>query len=240
MYHYLTDPLTTNFFKPRQTITVTCMPVGLTYNNELPYSNITDELLPENNLHDGQTLALNIVLATDHIDYSALGNIHPDLNILLYNNTMNCTYFTEMQLNNYFTTPDKFSLSNLNIRSLHKNGLEAINVNFSVLSFTVTWLTEYNISLYNFTLYSHVYKLRDKRRGGGVSMFINNRLNFQVRNYIILNLNNIDLVAVEMSKEELNIKRNVIILTLYRPPDVPPILFNEKLNDLLKCYNKKT
>ena len=27
---------------------------------------------------------------TDHIDHSALGNIDPDLNILLDNNTMNC------------------------------------------------------------------------------------------------------------------------------------------------------
>ena len=84
-----------------------------------------------------------------------------------------------------------------------------------------------------------MYKLRDKRRGGGVSMFINNRLNFQVRNDILFNLNNIDLIAVEISKEELNTKRNVIILTLYRPPDVPPILFNEKLNDLLKMLQQE-
>ena len=107
MDHSLTDPLTTNyFFKPRQTITVTCMPVSMTFNNELPYSNITDdslsdELLPENNLHEGQTLALYIVLDTDHIDYSALGNIEHDLNILLDNNTMNCKYFTEMELQCY-------------------------------------------------------------------------------------------------------------------------------------------
>ena len=69
-----------------------------------------------------------------------------------------------------------------------------------------------------------MYKLRDKRRGGagGVSMFINNRLTFQVRNDILFNLNNIDLIAVEISKEELNSKRNVIIITLYRPPDAPP------------------
>ena len=33
-----------------------------------------------------------------------------------------------------------------------------------------------------------MYMIRDKRRGGGVSMFINNRLNFQVQNDIILNL----------------------------------------------------
>ena len=81
-----------------------------------------------------------------------------------------------------------------------------------MLSFTETWLTEYNMYLHNFTGYSHVYKLRDKRRGGGVSMFINNRLNFQVRNDIFLNLNN--LIAVEISKEKLNTKRIVIIHSL--------------------------
>ena len=54
------------------------------------YQKIIDELLPENNLHDGQTLALNIVHDTDHLDYSALGNIDPGINILLDNNTMNC------------------------------------------------------------------------------------------------------------------------------------------------------
>ena len=98
------------------------MPVSLTYNNELPYSNITDdsdELLPENNLHAGQTLTL--VLDTDHLDYSALGNIYPDINILVDNNTINWKNLTEMKFNNYFTTHDNFSLFNLNIRSIPKN-----------------------------------------------------------------------------------------------------------------------
>ena len=81
MDHSLIDPLTTNYFiKPRQTITATCMPISLTYNNDLPYINITD----------GQTFAPDIALDTDHIYYSALGNIDPVLNIVLYNNTMNC------------------------------------------------------------------------------------------------------------------------------------------------------
>ena len=120
-----------------------------------------------------------------------------------------------------------------------KHFLECINVNFSVLSFTETCLTEYNTSLHNFPGYFHVYKLTDNRRGGGVSMFINNWLNFQERNYIILNLKHIDLVAVEISKEELNTKRNVIILPIYRPPEVPAILFNEKLNDLFKMLQQE-
>ena len=109
-------------FKPRQTITVMCMPVSLTYNNEPLYSNIihdslSDQLLPENNLHEGQTLALVL----DHIDYSAPGNIGPDINILLDNNTTNCKHFSEMEFNNYFTTLDNFLLFNLNNRSLPIN-----------------------------------------------------------------------------------------------------------------------
>ena len=44
-----------------------CMPVSVTYTKELPNSNITtdslsDELLPENNVHGGQPLAHDIVL----------------------------------------------------------------------------------------------------------------------------------------------------------------------------------
>ena len=71
-----------------------------------------------------------------------------------------------MEFNNYFTTPDNFSLFNLNIRNLPKNVvnlqhfLEGINVK---LSNTETWLTEYNTSLHNFPGYSHVYKLRDNK-----------------------------------------------------------------------------
>ena len=93
-----------------------------------------------------------------------------------------------------------------------------------MISFTENWLCEYNKSLYNFKEYSHFFKLRDKKRGAGVSMSINNRLNFQVQNDSTLNFKNIDLIAIEISKDELNTTRNVIILTIYRTRDVLPNL----------------
>ena len=70
-------------------------------------------------------------------------------------------------------------------------------------------------------------------------MFINNKLNFQVRNDITFNLKNIELIAIKISKDELNTNRNVIILTIYRPPNVLPNLFNVKLNDLLQMLNQE-
>ena len=67
-----------------------------------------------------------------------------------------------------------------------------------------------------------------------------NKVNFQVRNDITFFVfKNIDLIAIEILKDEPNTKRNVIILTIYRPPDVLPNLFNDKLNDLLQMLNQK-
>ena len=70
-------------------------------------------------------------------------------------------------------------------------------------------------------------------------MFINKKLNFQIQNDITFNLKNFDLIAIEISNDELNTKQNVIIITIYRPPDVIPNLFNDKLNDLLQMFNQE-
>ena len=73
------------------------------------------ELPPENHAQGRQTIALDIVLDTDRLDYSVLGNIDPDLNILLDNNSINCRYFTEMQFHNNSFIDTNFSLLYLNI-----------------------------------------------------------------------------------------------------------------------------
>ena len=132
----------------------------------------------------------DFIIDPDHIDYSVLGSIDPDTNFLLGNDTSWCHYYTEFEFNQCFSSNDKFALYNLNIRSLPKNMekmqhfLEGLHYKFTIITFTETWLAEYNSSLHKFIGYSHVYKLRDKRRGGGVSMFIDNRINYQDRNDI--------------------------------------------------------
>ena len=45
---------------------------------------------------------------------------------------------------------------------------EGLHYKFTILTFTKTWLTEYNSSLHNFIGYSHVYKRRDKKRRGSI------------------------------------------------------------------------
>ena len=64
------------------------------YDSNMTDDSLSQELSPENHAQGGQTTALDIVLDTDHLDYSVLGNVDPGLNIVLDNNSIHCRYFT--------------------------------------------------------------------------------------------------------------------------------------------------
>ena len=82
-------------------------------------------------------------------------------------------------------------------------------------------VTELPTPEHNFIGYSHVYKLRDtKRRGGGVSMFIDSRINYQDRNDINIDIEYVDTLAIEIPKEELETNHNTVIISIYRPPSI--------------------
>ena len=47
------------------------------------------------------------------------------------------------------------------------------------------------------------------------------------------------MLSIEIPKEELNTDRNIIIVTIYRPPDVNVTNFIDKLDGILQCINKE-
>ena len=190
---------------------------------------------------------LNLIHDFDHIDHSTLGNIDPDTNFLSNINSSICKYYTELEFNQQFPQQDyKLSMFNLNVRSLPKNidkvkhFLEGLHYNFSILSFTETWLCDYNISTHNFNGYTHLFKTRGNNKvGGGVSMFINSRINYLCRDDIKLDLEFIDVLAIEIPKDELNTKNNIIIISLYRPPSIQAKLFTDIFTELLQFLNRE-
>ena len=74
--------------------------------------------------------------------------------------------------------------------------------------------------------------------GGGVSMFINSRINFLSREDIKIDLDLVDILAIEIHKDELNTKYNIIIITLYQPPNIQINVFTDQLTDLLQFLSK--
>ena len=75
--------------------------------------------------------------------------------------------------------------------------------------------------------------------GGGVSMFIDTRINYLSRDDIKLDLKFVDVLEIEIHKYELHTKNNIIIISLYRPPSIQVKLFTEKFTDLLQFLSRE-
>ena len=108
-----------------------------------------------------------------------------------------------------------------------------LNHNFSIISISETWLKQYNKDNYNLKGYSHVSKIRPKKSGGGTSIFVRSDISFKIKENISVDLSGVDSIAIEIHKDELNSTKNVIVLALYRPPNVNAAKFNIKLTDTI-------
>ena len=56
-------------------------------------------------------------------------------------------------------------------------------------------------------------------------MYIDSRINYQSRNDIMIGIVFVNVIAIEISKEELHTNLNIIIITLYRPPNIHETIF---------------
>ena len=79
-------------------------------------------------------------------------------------------------------------------------------------------LKPHNVEFFFIKGYSHKYNIRPKRTGGVVSLFIADSLTFTHRNDIKFN-SIFNSIIIYIDKTELNSKRNVSIIIIYRPPN---------------------
>ena len=70
-------------------------------------------------------------------------------------------------------------------------------------------------------------------------MFINSRIDYLCRDDINLDLEFIDVLAIEIDKDELNTKYNISIISLYRPPSIQAKLFTDIFTELLQFLNSE-
>ena len=87
--------------------------------------------------------------------------------------------------------------------------------------------------------------MKIKRRGGGVSLYIHNSLQYKVRNDLKIgnDQETINSVFVEIDKNTTNTKRNLIVGCIYRPPWVKIADFITALTpklEKLRSENKYT
>ena len=238
------DPLNTNhyrwqYLRNKSSYEVTVLPVN-TQSSYTPNSN-----LPlHNNANDSANLNIDGELTDHRIDYSALGNTDPDTHYLSANKPIS-HYYTENEFNNIPNLKNKLTYFNTNIRSIPKNFdtlkyfLFELNHNFSIISISETWLKQYNKDNYNLKGYSHISKIRPKKSGGGTSIFVRSDINFKIKENISVDLPGVDSIAIEIHKDELNSTKNVIILALYRPPNINAAHFIIKLTDTMQTLHEQ-
>ena len=97
------------------------------------------------------------------------------------------------------------SLLHVNARSAPKKlhnyilFLQNINIDFSVVGVSLTWLNDSNVDTFNISGYNHVCNYRKGKRGGGVSLFLRQGIGYQTCDYLTLMNNYIESVFVQLS-----------------------------------------
>ena len=159
--------------------------------------------------------------------YTPLSQIDPDVNF--YNNVnshlgLNCNYYLEntfyelvkSQMHNS-TTENVFSLCHLNIRSLRANlsafelTLHNLRFHFTAIGISETWLNDHNCDLYDIAGYNLIEVHRHTKKVGGVGIFLDNNIPYQICSNLCLTDDVSECVFIE---DELNSELSKISIWL--------------------------
>ena len=181
--------------------------------------------------------------------YTPLSQIDPDANF--FNNVnshleLSCNYYLEnsfydlvkSQMNN-LTTENMFFLCHLNIRGLRANlsalelTLHNLGIHFTAIGISETWLNDYNCDLYDIDGYNLIEVHRQSKKGGGVGVFLDNSIPYQIRSNLCLTDDVSECIFIEIDKEIFKKDKNIIIGVIYRPPDSDLNALNTSMSLLL-------
>ena len=148
---------------------------------------------------------------------------------LLCSSLSSCDYYLEDTFNarceDLSLPSDCFSLLHSNIRSIPKNlydlelFLSGLRIRFTLMAFSETWLNSTNHLLYNIEGYNVESAYSSCRRGGSVSLHIRQHIVYAPRTDLDIFDDIMESKFIEIDKEVINQKRNVIIGVIYRPPN---------------------
>ena len=120
------------------------------------------------------------------------------------------------------------------------NYLVNLDHSFSVIALSETWLKDNNQQLCNIDGYSSEHVVRESRIGGGVSLFINNDIEYTLLKNVCITDSNMESLFIEIDNKSINKKNNAIVGVLYRPSDTDIKKFNDHLAHILTQIKGKS
>ena len=119
----------------------------------------------------------------------------------------NCNYYTEQEFNNVLNKINIskcISIIHINACSLIKNYdnienyLNILSHKFSIIIISESWLKECHIGNYNIQKYTSVNTIRKNKSGGGVSIYIDDCLEFKIINNLSNTMENfLDILTIK-------------------------------------------
>jgi hypothetical protein len=169
----------------------------------------------------------------------------PDMNYYRSHNKNainSCKYYTIDEINRLNSKNDrekKFKMFHLNIRSMAKNytmfqnTLAITDTKYDVIILSETWLKPYNVDIYKLEGYTHEFITRKDKAGGGLSIYVKDSIQYNVLPELNINSPDIEMIWLEIKKDNLYFDKNLIIGGMYRRPGSNPNDFIDLLNDKL-------
>ena len=172
-----------------------------------------------------------------------LDNVDPDVNFSMRPPTS--SYMVQDEVNAIFKSKQSilgFSVFHVNIRSLlgKLDDIKSLVANmhqpFSVIGISETWLNDTTQDLVNLPGYIFLSNHRTTKPGGGVGLYLQNDFEYKV----LPESNFSDPDVIESLFVEINVPngKNIIVGTVYRPPNQHLPLFLEKFNQILINVSK--
>ena len=181
--------------------------------------------------------------------YTPLSQIDPG--VTSFNNVNShqglcCNYYLEYSFYdltisqmNSLTTENVFILCHLKVRNLRANlsafelTLHNLGIHLTAIGISETWSNDYNCGLYNIDGYNLIEVHRQSKKGGSVSVFLDNSIPYKIRSNLCLADDVSECIFIEIDKEIFKKDKSIIIGVIYRPPNSDLNAFDTSMSLLL-------
>ena len=153
------------------------------------------------------------------------------------------TFLTNISGKNQYK--NKLSLFHINVKSLpkHHDELElyinSLKFKFSVIALTENWLDESKQDLFDRQGFNCLHKFRKGKRGGGVSLYIENGIDFINRPDLEFFDNEMESLFIETEGGSFNLSSNIIIAVVYRMPNTSLDIFNDRIGNIMNIITRE-